>query len=229
MLAPGKDRHASTTWPSYVTVADVFRDVPGKEVVCVFTLGDFSQSAICVYNYHLKPLYRIWHDGGVGPIYWMSGPRLLICVAQSEATKEAAQSRTFDPGTVANSLFAVRPELGMLLREYVSPGTTDPRLRPAWYKYAHPCRTDVRAFTLEAVEPAGSDSAWFCKVSFSFHEPKGAVWLTIDHEGKQVGPLNTNDPYNADQASKSPKLPRRDEIKLSDSPPPLVPATWPAK
>jgi hypothetical protein len=230
MLAPSKDRHASTTWPSIVTVADVFPSVPGKEVVCVFTLGEFSQQAICVYDQELKPLYRVWHDGAVGPLYWMSGPGLLVLVGHSEAVKDAAQGGTVDSGAVGGLLFALRPDVGIFLRDYVSPGATDTRLRPAWYKYAHPLRTQVRAFTLETAEPDGIDSGWFCKVKFRFQEPKGTVWLTIDHEGKQVGPLNTDDPYNEDQSSPSPKLPRRNEIKLSDDPPPpLGPTTRPAK
>lgn len=219
MLA--KDRHADMGYPCIVMSANIFQERPGDEIVAIYTLGEFSQRAICIYDQMGELLYRVWHDGGVGAIFWMSGPHLLIFSGDSEAEKDIFQKATNEPLPSVGIVFALRPEIGLHSRGYLSPSATDGPLRPVWYKYVHPVSAMNRAVRVSVTPPDSKDPARCCRVQLSFggmNMPLD-VWWNINESGDPVGPLNTGDLYNQNQVSSSPKLPRPDEIKLSDIPP----------
>jgi len=61
-----------------VHVKDYFPDRQGLEILAVYQHAHRSPCAVRIYDAAGTVLFQLWHDGGLGQAYLMSGPRLLV-------------------------------------------------------------------------------------------------------------------------------------------------------
>jgi len=131
--------------PASVTPIDMFKEVPGDELVVVFS-HDGTSRVLQVYSIRGRLLYELWHNGSIAPeMYWMYNAGLLVLTGENcEARwrqRGACSTKRDRPWVV----WAVRPTVGDIDPKYVC--TSDAAqdcVQPAWYKcLLPPSATDI--------------------------------------------------------------------------------------
>jgi len=239
LLKKGRSRQRSGVDPRGSMVADIFPEIPGREIVSVHQHGLYSQCAIRIYDLTGKLLYQVWQDGGIKSTYWMSGARLLVCLGGDERAKLNHPSYTRLSEPLAPVLFAVRPQLGMVQNGYLLNTPGDNPLSPVWYKYVLPPKMqNLKPRRMWLTLPFNTyKPARFVTLNLTFDKPAGAGlnWV-IDEHGSEVTCLDeagneirctrvVSDSYKRDRASSQPSLPDPDDIHLGPLPPIEPPST----
>lgn len=133
-------------------LADLFTDVPGEELVAVFSRGPWSQRALRILDLNGRVLYQVWQDGGIDGLYWMSEVRLLVCVGRDEQVKELANRQA--PSTACPDgpvMFALRPQRDLVSSEFFRKAPGDSSLSAAWYRYMHPLASEANRYQVSIV------------------------------------------------------------------------------
>jgi len=207
----------------YGIVADIFPESqsPGPEIAVMFT-HQRSHRALCIYDTQGKLLYRIWQDGGIHGLHWMTKSALLLCLGAEEAVKDKLQKHGLTQGFV---LFALKPKVGFKSKEYMrnTPGN-DP-LSPVWYRYIYPPQSVGLQCSPELTSEVGVLSRdQFVRLAIDLEvkssgndwERVGAVSMIVDDRGQELpNSKSTGDTYNANRD----RLPKLDLFYLSDDPP----------
>jgi len=184
---------ASSAYLQYLTLADVFDEPPGDEIIAVYSISEFSPRVLRILSMEDgKPLYQIWHDGPMESVCWFKAEGLLI-VSAAYCTHFPWSREIGIQGVAAGQdalpvVFAVRPEKDRIYRWYLRvPGpprggkvlnATSPDFdtpQPEWYRFAWPLSTKVWA-DVKLHEPKGyRNNLSSVRVNLNFHDGNGIV------------------------------------------------------
>ena len=206
---------------------DIFEERAGKELVVAHQQERTTHTALRIYDFAGELLYQIWLDVGVESMYWMSGPKLLVLSGLNGAAfwKDRGHPEVKFPH--ASVVFAVRPELDSISKEYLSEKPTEMSLSPLWYKCLWPPESsDLRGTAPTFHEPYGErDSGRFALLVFSFaRETEASIEWVIDEFGEEVdGSRESNDQFKILRDETPPQMPDINWVRLHDLPPILSP------
>ncbi|MCH7703053.1 MAG: serine/threonine protein kinase [Planctomycetes bacterium] len=145
-IKPGEllpERHARVYKPQDFSVCtggvfDIFPELPGLEIVVVYSHEAYSQCFVRVYDLEGAVKYQVWHDGTIGHCRWLPDAELLVLFGNN------AEAFWEDRGVsgVNNQhplvLFAVRPKPGSIMSGFLQSAPGDGPLEPVWYRCLHP-------------------------------------------------------------------------------------------
>ncbi len=201
---------------SVVTVADVFPDLPGPEIV---TVHADTRSARCLRVYSLQggqPLFEAWHDGGIESIYWMSGLGLIVCVGDSAEYSLAELGYVPHQNHNPKVLFAVRPVRGRLDgwttgKDVLQQG----QATPGWYRWIAPIRA-ADDFEFKLAAPHRRDlRSGHVMLTLTTVNGRAEVSFLIDAAGRlEPGSESPGDWYPEDPRRLGPG-----EFELREAPP----------
>ena len=175
---------------------DIFKEIPGPEVVAVHLPGDWSPRCIRIYALladSAKVLYEVWHDGSVRDMYYMAHAGLLVFTGDN-AEVGWKQRRGGDSviGESPRILFAIRPKLGFKSKEFLrsTPGG-DSSLDPVWYKCLLPPGpgTDVASWgqMRYPADTSLADRRVLVSVSVRTEDDEvGGFMFEVDESGNEV-------------------------------------------
>ncbi|MCC6360968.1 MAG: serine/threonine protein kinase [Phycisphaerales bacterium] len=133
-------------------LADVFDDPPGSaapELVCFFKHQDVTHGALCIYRLNGTLAYRIWIDADLEVLYWVPGPRVLVCHGFNGEVPTVDREVQDPSPTVWHPrvTFGIRPVLGTILGEYLVQEPSErenarAEVLPLWYLCALPLTAD---------------------------------------------------------------------------------------
>jgi serine/threonine protein kinase len=210
------------------TMADVFPgdEFPGNEIVAVHQHESTTHSAIRVYDFQGNLLYQIWVDTDVKSVYWMADARLLILAGLNGSAywRERGYSVKVAHPTV---VFAIRPTLGFITREYLSETPSEDQLSPAWLKCLLPPKmSDVFGPTQFSVSRPALEYDATRMVQFSVHGHEwsdenrpSSNWVLNEHGRVVPGSRTATDFYKIYQS----ELPKLSDVYLGDLPPVVSP------
>ena len=200
-----------------VTIADVFAQIPGEEIICEFLHTPSSWAVIRIYSLSGDLLYQIWHDGGPNDRQWDPHSSLLVfCGSHCSAHWDERGQSTTKPA-YPYVVYAVRPRLGHLGTDWATTedGASDPTL--AWYRcIVPPSASNVfRLPTLSSPRP-GSPASCVVELSLEGHQDaRFGIAFDLDETGREVaGTRVLSDEYKVDQSSLDSSL-----IRLGELPP----------
>ncbi|UCC30412.1 MAG: serine/threonine protein kinase [Phycisphaerales bacterium] len=168
------------------TIADVFPEYPGDEIVALHAYGSVGSSVIRVYDLNGEVHYQVGHNGSLRGCHWMSEAQLLLLTGfNSEATwGERGHDEVEAPYPVV--AFAVHPRCDFITADCLGSMAGDGPLDPAWYKCLHPPNARDVVRTWKFVSPAyGHDPGRHAYFQVLIPE-KGAVRWLIDEFGREV-------------------------------------------
>ena len=213
------------------SVADIFEESPGPEVVAVHTAGAHSQCFIRIYDLAGTVVYQTWYDGALPGCYWMRKEKLLVfCGDNAEACwRDRGYPGAPPTRTYPLVVFAIRPEYGLIQSAFLKSTPGEDSLSPTWLKCVLP-QTAGNHFGMTLAPPLSRAESGVC---FSLMGPHGvSVAWDLDSRGETPPePPVINDAYKQNQS-----LPKNnpdrlhihwDELKL-DALPPIQSAGWPA-
>lgn len=207
-------------------VADIFPEVvsPGLEIVAVFSHAR-SRRAIRIYDLGGTLRFQVWQDGGIWDCHWMREAGLLIFLGGDEREKDRAHAAKADVDFVP-VLFAVKPAIGLISKDYIGRDATDPRLRPVWYRYfKRPLDAKLRYDTQFSTDALGSyDDGRHAAIEVKVpnrDRPDGTFTFVVDEHGREVPESRLfGDYWEKNKA----KLPPDSDFRLRDDPPVYRPA-----
>jgi len=199
-------------------IFDVFEEVPGKEIVVVFT-HSYSRRSIRIYDLGGHNLYEVWHDGGVAVNgVWLSAERILVFHGDSSYASwdDRGYPGLNDPKP--HVVFGLRPQFGLVDRAYFSELTIGPEGRPLWYKCLWPPDTMDTTDAVSVIPSrAPHDRTRTFEVALDVDLEKDArISWTVDATGTEVPKSRIEgDGYFFYKD----KLPNPKQFKLADLPP----------
>ncbi len=163
---------ASAYWLVNATLADVFPDRPGVEIVASHAHRVRGACCIRVYDLAGTVLYEVWHYGHIYDLRWLSGPKLLVLLGvNSEALwKFRGHPEAHMEWPVV--VLAVRPEVGTRAGWITTPSHAGDS-PPHWYRCVMPP---------DLVLPSGFD-----KDVFNLGSPQYAMYDDATHFSLVVG------------------------------------------
>ena len=186
---PGREYHGNQFSARVCRVADVLPDRPGKELIVVFQHGKFSQCSLRIYDLQGTMLSQAWHDGNISDMYWMSGPKQLVCLGVNSEVD--AIDRGLPNWTRKHSivLYALRPVQGQTESRWIDTVDHAGGIRPIWYRCLlnFPDPTGNGRFEFNEPFP-GFDLDSNVGASFFVPTPTGTATLgfTIDQSGNII-------------------------------------------
>ncbi len=94
-------------------VANIFDEVPGKQIATAQSLWPYSPVCIRVFDLAGRELYSVWHDGGVTDMRWLPDRRQLVVTAFCSAARWDERGEPWSGGAAyPRVVFAVEPRLG---------------------------------------------------------------------------------------------------------------------
>jgi tRNA A-37 threonylcarbamoyl transferase component Bud32 len=208
---------ASLAGANKLFLAEIFGDVPGKEVVAVHDFGSSGIRAIRILDLEGKVLYQVWHNGHFSACHWMTGARLLVLAGDNcdALWQERGQpnAKNLRPWVV----FALKPTLDFRSNQFLRTSGGESNLHPEWYRCLHYPFSELWIGDLRLTRPSLSKSGDL-EVQLDFYldenQHAGVGWA-IDEHGEMVpGTRSGNDYYDRD-ASDVPL----EEFFLGDLPP----------
>jgi serine/threonine protein kinase len=215
--------------PQLLAVADIFPTRPGKEILATFVYLGFSQRAICIYGFDGKLLFRIWQDGGVSAVRWLDDAALLICVGADEDVKAKSIESGLGPHCVyQTAIWSLRPELGMIARDYMQTPLRAGIPVAVWYRYLGPPQQPTADQGLEFSthlyprrqnhEPASAIEVCVDNFRWKGVRTTGGFGFLVDAHGNEIeGSRVLSDDYRS--ALKAGLVPPDTEFVLHDEPP----------
>lgn len=201
---------------------DFFAEHPGPEILAVLVPGDWSPRCIRIYDSLGNVLFQTWIDGAIRAHYWMSDVRQLIFTGDNA---EVHWNDRVGGSNVEKAspkvVFAVRPKLGFVSREFMSSDPKDvSRFHPEWYRCLLPPKegTDLASWTPSIAAPSrdrSGRSAQLCVRVDSHDEESGTLQFEIDEFGNEVP--GTRHPTDSFRGLSSP--PDLNLFYLGDLPP----------
>lgn len=116
-----------------LTLADVFPDSPGEEVIVLHNHRPLGQSVLRIYDLAGKVLFEAWHHGHLKQVRWLSGDEVLVVHGENdEATwKQRGHPECEHPWPLV--VFGLKPVLGERHGWIATPGNAT-AYSPEWYK-----------------------------------------------------------------------------------------------
>ncbi len=114
-------------------VADIFSTVPGQEIATIHQHASYTQTALRIYDLQGKILYQIWIDFNFTNWRWLPDAGLLVMAGADG--KVYWKDRGYPEVGASHPLvvFAVRPRLDFISKQYLREKPGDTALDPAWY------------------------------------------------------------------------------------------------
>ncbi len=199
------DAHNRTHTPqmfhvSLASVADVFKESPGREVVVVHTAGPYSQCFIRIYDLSGKVVYQTWYDGALSGCYWMRKEKLLVFCGDNAEAYWSQRGYTGTPPKRPYPLvvFAIRAEYGLISSAFLKSTPGADSLSPVWHKCVLP-PTAGNHFGMAVGPPLCRAESGVC---FSLTGPHGfGVGWDLDPRGEALpGTFVVGDAYKQNQA-----------------------------
>lgn len=206
-------------------IADVFTESPGPEVIVTYQHEIYSQAVLRVYNLRGDVLYQVWQDGGIGAVYWMEDPRLLIVLANSGSAYWVDRGYSSVTCHTPQVLFALRLNCGGIYEDLLAEEAGDAPLAPVWIRCILPPEID-------GICPSGVGLSDACSAG-TRTQASLAVALGVDRDfallfdehGNEVpGARVIGDPCRRALAAAKldpnlPPVPDPNEVYLGDLPP----------
>ncbi|MFH1417989.1 MAG: serine/threonine-protein kinase [Planctomycetota bacterium] len=180
-----------SVWLVNMRPYEIERRRAGQVVVTDFR--EYSQRVLRIYGLGGKLLYQVWQDGGISDFYWMSEPGLLICLGLDEKLKDDPRYAVLDY-PLADYIFALRPERGCTLNDYIDPAHSDARLKPVWCKYFLPPEA-LKHVAPHHLQPSIGRYSPDCHVAVFVQARENGdagVALTLDQDGSVVDRIVTD-------------------------------------
>ncbi len=215
-------RSANVCQPVRLCSADVFDEADGPEVIAVFTLGEYSQRCLRILDIRGKLLFQIWQDGGIAGTHWLPRPRVLVCAGLDESAKDELRTSQARLNPTMPVVFAIRPEPGRVITDYVHTKPGENPLDPKWYKFLSLAATKDRRIRLSLTRPPSSDpdETVNLHVHIEVGILAGGLHLVIDQAGEEL-PLHrlVDDGFAALRSAAPDLVPDASAIRLQDEPP----------
>lgn len=193
-----------------VTIADVFPQSPGKELILVHGQGR-SPHAIRIYDFNGRVLYEAWHLGLVESLQWLESSGLLIASAHRHGRSAAdweTEGYVLGPNQWPMVLLALRPEYGKFYNDGWINGIDDwPRSAAdlRWYRYLMP--RDHQP-TYLYVRPSPSQlhpDAVEIELGYGAHSDRTSIRRLLNPQGQFIpGTEIIGDPYRRKLLEKHP-------------------------
>ena len=209
--APEREYHDDSFCPEILTIADIFPEHPGREIVAVHTYLPHSQCAVRVYGVEGATLYQVWQDGGVAPrgTYWMPHPGLLVFSGLHGTALWSERGYPEVDYPYPQVIFSVRPEMNAVGTEFLgtTPGTGP--LKPVWHRCLLPPDLAGTVHLRLDFPVAAYDPARYVRLFLNTgtgRRDKGFSW-TLDEHGEIVSDAQVVDDYcKGDKALPDPGL-----------------------
>jgi hypothetical protein len=215
-------RSANASHPTHVNVADVFEETHGPELIAVFTLGEFSQQCLRIYDLRGNRLFQIWQDGGITDTLWLSESGLLVCTGLDETAKDRLRTTHELKEPLAPVVFAVCPRRGVSTVDYITMERADDPVNARWYRFLSVISTADRRVTLKLSRPhwGGSRATVDLLAQFVVGNSTGGVHFVLDEGGNELPDGRMiDDAYRALRTAFPALVPDAGEIRLQDAPP----------
>lgn len=198
---------------SFVQVADVFPESAGAELIVAHRHTPFSPTVVRIYDQSGQVLYEFWHDGVLHDVRWLASSNLLIlCGVNSEGNWHHRGHREVRTLGTPIILFAIRPRIGEIRREWIRCGGGKGTLEPLWYRCLLPPE-EVDAFPgRDHSIRLGRDPAGFV-LMLEKDDSSAGLWFRFDTSGNVIDCI-ANDPYRL-----RPELPDPQKFYFAELPP----------
>ncbi|MHC4709278.1 MAG: serine/threonine protein kinase [Planctomycetota bacterium] len=181
---------------------DVFPDRPGLEIVAAH-LHARSVCALRVYALTGEVLFQVWHDGHIRDSVWLADSgKLVLSGVNAEALWNERGEGELDEGWHPEVLFAIRPQAGQRLRQWIKTGEHWGTFEPDWYQALLLGERGDIAGRL-TVGPLGNyQRSGDFVVGLQLRSTPVATALTFfDELGREVGERKGANPYLAEVAA----------------------------
>jgi hypothetical protein len=214
---------------AHAYVCDVFADVPGDEIVAVYSCSQ-SARAIRIYDRDGTLRYSVWHDGSLAACYWMAEARLLVLAGlNSEAPDWEQRGHPEVLTEHALVVFALRPQDGVRESRFLRSAPTDDSndaLNPAWYRAVLPVSVrDVLGKPRFQAPETGNRGTRVHLILEALDNESCSLGWDIDELGQDVSrSMTVSDGYRKARRTAPASFPDPAKVRLGDLPP-LSPAT----
>lgn len=168
-------------------VIDVFPNRPGKEIVCVFSC-EYSSRIIRIYGFDQSRLYELWHRGACEEFVWLPTIRTLV-FSGNNGVEAMRRGMTYSGRSHPLVIFAIRPEEGRTVHDFLSERVGERDVDPVFYKTLLPDRVQGMVEALNIYDPSsgGLDGESHIRINANFRDgpATGIVW-DIDEYGNEV-------------------------------------------
>ncbi len=206
---PGDFRDAAYTSEGFgvqseSTVADVFPDAPGKEIIAIYNHDLYSPSFVCIYSMEGELLYQVCHDGAIIDVQWVSGSGQLVVIGNNSEAPWSQRVRHEIQRVHPLVVFALTPIPGHIGEQIVT-STSEAKATLGWYKCVLPPEAvDLIGSIRFQPSPSGDDTSSYVRLSFRMksNPVAGVSWL-VDDTGTEVpGTRVPNDEWMLDSRSR---------------------------
>ncbi|HMN41531.1 MAG TPA: serine/threonine-protein kinase [Phycisphaerales bacterium] len=137
LVAPQDAKPGGRYRVAWADVADVFPQVPGQEVLAIFTEQSSCESCVRVYTTEGEVLFEAWHFGRVHSAQWLSGDKVLVVAGVTNHPDALAATRlATGESRCVPIVFALAPRPGMP-KHWVGTKPGEPSSL-IWYRYLRP-------------------------------------------------------------------------------------------
>lgn len=225
---PGREGFKAEDFhPVAISVVNVFPEHPGDELV-VISAHVFSRRAIQIYGLDGELLYQIWHDGCGGNsanVFWMERAGLLVLSGVDASAYWWERGHPEVGRSYPYVVFAICPELGVILTDYLKNLPGEGPLDPVWYNcLLPPSSTDVfDRLQLRMPQLAMLRDGEHVRLAAAYRQAPGAQasWF-LDEKGNLLRGVHVY----SDEVNRHPDLPRMEDFYFGDLPP-IVPDAQP--
>lgn len=140
--------------PAKIWIHDIFRDLPGKEIVVAFEYTH-SPCTIRIYDLRGELLYQRWHDGTLAYCYWMRDAEVLFFAGLNSEHDMDDRGYPGLPSSHARVLFGLKLELGSITSDFLSPEPGESRTAALWYRCLLPPPDAARLIWATCDPPRG--------------------------------------------------------------------------
>jgi len=191
----------------FAAVHDVFPEIPGPEIIVAYAHHNWTQCILRIYDLAGKKHYEVWQDAYPMSCWWMSGPRLLVFAGiDGEATWGERGFDFLDPVSGMSStaahprvVYAIRPQRGFIVADYLQTAPGDDPLCPEWYYAIEPIGGWTPELQVAPPNAGGRDRTVQVLVEIQLEEgARGGVFWELDEHGLPTGTKRgTTDPYDS--------------------------------
>jgi hypothetical protein len=176
--------------------ADVFAEVPGPEIVAMYSHTPGSAGVIAIYDTAGNRLYRVWHDGAPGDCYWMDGARRLVFVTQNCEASWPARGHADLVEAPPIVVFALKPSVGHDGQTWTTTSDGGDTATLAWYQcLLPPDASNLVQGWYFMRPPPRFDPGRFVTFGVNLHDGSGVSWV-LDGAGQEVpGTRTWNDKW----------------------------------
>jgi hypothetical protein len=201
-----------------IWVEDVFEECPGPEIVAAQRLSEYAATAMCVFDSTGRVRYRVWNDGPISGLAWLSAAHRLIATSSDTETRwDAAVAQPAVPHPRYPAIaFAVEPVLDRCANDWIarSGAVRDETLR--WYRWLGPSESlaGVAGLRCQVLGDVGElDPKSHVAIGFApdTEDPtliRAMVDFLLDADGRVVRQWTTDDWKVAEQARRVPDAAR---------------------